>query len=218
MRLDLHIHSIYSSDSVSAPRDILKIAKKMGLRGLSITDHNEVKAYEDVKDFARELGLILVRGYEISTSKGHLLAYGIDRKIEKGLSPERTIELIGQEGGICVIPHPTRLRTGIGVELTEILNVAAIETINARSHRSANKKARILAEARKIPVIGSSDSHKPSTVGRAWTQLPDDISSEEEVIEAIIKGKTTAEGCGMGTSEILIYGLGAVPRWIGRKL
>lgn len=217
MRMDLHIHSIYSTDSVSAPRDILKIAKKIGLGGLSITDHNDVKAYNDVKDYARELGLILVRGHEISTSKGHLLAYGIDRKIEKGLSPERTIELIGQEGGICVIAHPTRLRTSVGSELARSLDAAAIETINARSHRSANKKAREIAEARKLPATGSSDSHKLSTVGKAWTQLPDEISSEEEVLEAILKGKTVAGGRGMGTSETLVYGLGAVPRWIKRK-
>ena len=218
MRLDLHIHSTYSSDSVSAPRDILKIAKKIGLGGVSITDHNEIKAYENVKDLAKELGLILVRGCEISTSKGHLLAYGIGRKIEKGLSPERTVELIGQEGGICIIPHPTRLRTGVGSELARSLNVAAIETINSRSHRSANKKARGIAEARKLPATGNSDSHKPSTVGKAWTLLPDEISSEEEVIEAILKGKTVAEGQGMGTSETLIYGLGAIPRWIRRKI
>ena len=41
-RFDLHVHSLYSSDCKSHPNDIIKMAKKMKMAGIALTDHNTV--------------------------------------------------------------------------------------------------------------------------------------------------------------------------------
>ncbi|MCK5234581.1 MAG: PHP domain-containing protein, partial [Candidatus Aenigmarchaeota archaeon] len=40
MKLDLHIHSERSCDSFMKAGKIIEIAKKIGLDGIAITDHN----------------------------------------------------------------------------------------------------------------------------------------------------------------------------------
>ena len=42
LKLDLHVHSKYSDDGMGTPREIIKSIQKLGLDGVSITDHNTV--------------------------------------------------------------------------------------------------------------------------------------------------------------------------------
>jgi len=81
--IDLHTHTTYSDGSFFVT-ELLEEAQKSGLSLLSITDHNSVKAYAELKDASiRNLfyGKI-VPGIEISTTyKGEIieiLGYGID--------------------------------------------------------------------------------------------------------------------------------------------
>ena len=55
MRLDLHIHSVYSispiktSSSSNSLKGIVKYAKLKGLGGFAISDHNNIVANEKIK-------------------------------------------------------------------------------------------------------------------------------------------------------------------------
>lgn len=81
-RADLHIHST-ASDGTLSPFEILDLAEKIGLSGLSITDHDTVAAYtpELLKE-AEKRGLRLVTGVEFSTTYEngpvHILGYNFD--------------------------------------------------------------------------------------------------------------------------------------------
>jgi len=80
-------------------------AKRNGLDGVAITDHNTVKgALKLVKRKPR--GLIVIPGIEVSTQQGHLLGLNVKTLIPPNLSIKKTIELIHEDGGIAVIPHP----------------------------------------------------------------------------------------------------------------
>ena len=80
-RADLHCHTNCSDGSMS-PKEILVHAKKIGLQGLSITDHDTVSAYHEAIPIARELGILLGSGVEFSSvDQGvsiHILGYDID--------------------------------------------------------------------------------------------------------------------------------------------
>lgn len=43
MKFDLHVHSEHSRDSNSSHRDIIEIARKRGLDGFAICDHDTVE-------------------------------------------------------------------------------------------------------------------------------------------------------------------------------
>lgn len=75
-RADLHSHTT-CSDGSESPEQVIKLAKEIGLSGLSITDHDSTAAYDTAYNFAGDLKLL--PGVEFSTMhKGvsiHLLAY-----------------------------------------------------------------------------------------------------------------------------------------------
>lgn len=83
-KYDLHIHST-CSDGTFTPLEILDKAKEANLKGLSITDHDTIDAYnEELFKKAEELDLTLITGVEFSAiEKGttvHILGYCFDPK------------------------------------------------------------------------------------------------------------------------------------------
>ncbi|MEC8306459.1 MAG: PHP domain-containing protein [Chlamydiota bacterium] len=79
---DLHIHTT-ASDGLLDPLEMLHIAHKKGLRGISITDHDTCAAYSpSLFEEASRLGISLLTGIECSTHYCgrpiHLLGYGVD--------------------------------------------------------------------------------------------------------------------------------------------
>ncbi len=78
-RADLHCHST-CSDGTYTPEELLRLAKEVGLSGLSITDHDTLAAYTpSLFSLAKELGILLGTGVEFSCAFKnihlHLLAY-----------------------------------------------------------------------------------------------------------------------------------------------
>ncbi|MBY0502573.1 MAG: PHP domain-containing protein [Bryobacteraceae bacterium] len=79
--IDLHTHTNYS-DGTDAPAALVALAQDAGLRALAITDHDTLDGYYAAVEPARQAGLELVCGIEISTRlteragrATHLLAY-----------------------------------------------------------------------------------------------------------------------------------------------
>jgi 3',5'-nucleoside bisphosphate phosphatase len=78
-KADLHCHSIYS-DGSKTPKELIDLAVTNGFFGLSITDHDTLKAYDEAIPYAKEKGLLLLPGIEISAEEEeeevHILGYG----------------------------------------------------------------------------------------------------------------------------------------------
>lgn len=79
MKADLHVHST-CSDGTLTPLEILDLAKKSEITGLSITDHDTFSAYTpEFFAYAKMLGIEIITGTEISSrlddENVHILAY-----------------------------------------------------------------------------------------------------------------------------------------------
>lgn len=73
MLTDLHIHSYYS-DGTMSPHEIVEEAKNRGLEIISITDHDVLDSYEELKVEAEKANIKVIRGVEIdSIFEGHLV-------------------------------------------------------------------------------------------------------------------------------------------------
>lgn len=83
--IDLHTHTKHS-DGSSSTEELLKEAEKQGLKILSITDHNSVEAYNNLKDYSIRtiFNGRIITGVEITTTyKGEVievLGYNFDLK------------------------------------------------------------------------------------------------------------------------------------------
>jgi predicted metal-dependent phosphoesterase TrpH len=79
--IDLHTHST-ASDGTDTPAELVMAAREAGVDVLGITDHDTVAGWAEAEAAAREHGVVLVRGIEISTSwhhaSIHLLGYLTD--------------------------------------------------------------------------------------------------------------------------------------------
>ncbi len=77
-RADLHCHSTCSDGTVT-PKELVDLALSLGLSALAITDHDTVEGYFLAEQYAKEKGLALLSGSELSTVHGrasiHILAY-----------------------------------------------------------------------------------------------------------------------------------------------
>lgn len=118
-RADLHIHTHFS-DGTNTPEEILYLAKKSDLSGLSITDHDTMAAYSDkLFDLAKDLDLKLMTGVEVSSGLSnitvHILGYNID------------LSNIAFQGFLLKVQEKRNLRN---IEILKKLNEKNIEISN----------------------------------------------------------------------------------------
>ena len=62
---DLHTHT-YHSDGTRSPREVIDVAASHGLSIVSISDHDNLAAYFEIKTYADAKGITLVPGIELS--------------------------------------------------------------------------------------------------------------------------------------------------------
>lgn len=79
MRIDLHIHST-ASDGTLSPKEIVEEARRRGVGGIAVCDHDVTKGTQAVLLLARAAGLKCVSGVEIDAmlcgQDAHILCYG----------------------------------------------------------------------------------------------------------------------------------------------
>ena len=127
--MDSHIHSEYSPDSHSKIDDILKVAKNKKIDIIAISDHNTIDGTSEVLRKTRNTDILAIPSIEISSTQGHILGFGCEENIPKGLSPAETIDKIHDLAGLAIIPHPYCFyRPGLLCESeNENLKIDAIE-------------------------------------------------------------------------------------------
>ena len=184
-----------------------------GIGCIAITDHNEFKAFDVLKDNGR---VIVIPAEEVTSEEGHIIGLGIDRQIPKGLSIQATIDAIHEAGGIAVAAHPYRWWSGLGPKNTQKYDFDCIEALNARSIPSANIKSRRLSLKIGKPVTAGSDAHSPERVGWGYVELPDDIATWQEAVQAISQGLAKPFSKSRGFVRTLRYGIKSIGQWIGR--
>jgi len=195
MRLDIHVHSSYSNDGSHSPEEILKHAKKIGLSGIAITDHNEITGSLKLwKDNKGSEDFVIIPGIEVSSSEGHILALGIMEPVPRDLTPKETIDKIESLGGIAIASHPYRFWSGLGEKAVRRAGFSIIEVQNGRSLRKENNRARKLAEELRCGMTGGSDAHILDHLGKTVTEMDVTSYKLDDVLEEIRKKNTLASG------------------------
>ncbi len=185
-----------------------------GLGCVAITDHNEFKAFEDEKDNPE--GIIVIPAEEVSSSEGHIVALGIDRQIPRDLGIQETIDAIHEAGGIAIAAHPYRWWSGLGVKNTLAYDFDGIEALNARSIPSANRKSLKLAKKIGKPMTAGSDAHTPEKIGHGYVELPDNLTTWQEVMSALKERMAEPHSRSRSMNGTVRYGVKSIVQWIFR--
>ncbi len=191
LKADLHVHSVYSGDSIITSKEIVYYAKKSGLSAIAVTDHNDV---EGPRKIAAETDFLIIPGTEVSSLHGHIVGLNVREKIPRDLSADETINCIHEAGGIAIACHPFAMFKGsVGKYVT--VKFDAIEIINASSfpfNRSVGK-AQELAEHLKLPRVAGTDAHYGPVIGCAYT-LVNAEPNVEGILKAIKQGHCEPAG------------------------
>ena len=216
-RFDIHIHSEHSPDSEIPVRRILARAKKLGLTGVAITDHNSLRGSREALQI-RPAGLVVVPGMEVSTSGGHVLAIGVNRGIKRGMTPSATRAAIEAIGGVAIAAHPFRYRTGIGRDEVIRGRFSLLEVLNARTLGYRNRRAKDLAMELQSGRTGGSDSHTLEELAHAHTVVPGPVETAEEFLEHLRKRRCRPAGSDRATRTVGRRATENVVRWVRRGL
>ncbi len=188
---DLHVHSNYS-DGRSSVREIIEIAMERGLRAISITDHDTVngslEAMEIVED--EHLSLEIIPGVEISTSDGHLLAYWIDRDIDRGMSMEETAMEVRELGGITSLAHPFQFYRHGAVRPRCFRVVDCVEVFNAKGFGLFNRLSDLLRRRFRKGITAGSDAHRAEYVGYGVVVYRLNLREEMLSAKCEVRGRT----------------------------
>lgn len=211
MKADLHIHCHYSEDSWAKIEDIIETAVKNGIGCIAITDHDEFSAHLDIHDER----VIVIPAEEVSSAEGHILAYGIDRRIPRGMGVKETIDAIHEAGGIAIAAHPYRYHSGLG-EDNVIPEFDGVEALNGWSKRKDNDRSDALAHSFGKIITAGSDAHVAHRVGESYVVIPDTVTTWQEALEAIKAGVESYHSVNRTTVQTIQYVIKSTLLWFKR--
>ena len=192
LKIDLHVHTCYSHDGITTPKQLIAYSKKQGLDGVAITDHDTIQGALELVNNGK---IIIIPGVEVTASHGHVLGLSVTEPIPLKLSVYEAIEKIHELGGIAIAAHPSVMLKGLKMHMCKGLSFDAVEVVNSTAFpfflsTYLNRK---IAMNLNLPQTGGSDAHYAPEIGSAYTLIDAD-SEVDEIVNAIKKGATAAFG------------------------
>jgi len=200
--LDLHLHSEASDDSRAPVEAYLKwLARKRDerpLEGFVLTEHRQFNVAGDYRDLEDKYGILILKASEVETEYGHVLVYGVNDDILKRydfknvrLPAQELITEVARMGGIAMPCHPGRPTIGLIEHYQSkppLEGVTGVEALNGGSKKGENERVAELIEQYGYHAFGGSDSHLVSFVGLCATEFDRDISTIEDLVDALRVG------------------------------
>ncbi|MCL4508251.1 MAG: PHP domain-containing protein [Chloroflexi bacterium] len=200
MVIDLHTHTSSGSRcGYQTPHELIAQAKRIGLDGVCLTEHDWVWPISEVEALAAAHGLLVIGGAEVTSDMGDILVFGVHRPVRDIFKIEDLRALVDEEGGVMMVAHPFRGRLGNGLSVDEACDwpvfrwTDGLEVFNGRSF--AREASFACAVARKLGLLGcgGSDAHASGFVGDAVTILDRAVHSEAGFVEELRCGRFHAE-------------------------
>jgi predicted metal-dependent phosphoesterase TrpH len=193
IRVDLHVHTDASPDSLLSPSRLLEMCRVRRLDGVAVTDHNRLSGALEVARLAPP-DLLVIVGEEVRTAQGELLGFFLREEVPKGLGLQATARAIRAQGGLVGAPHPgDRWRPGLKWETMEALCQAGlldfVEGRNGGALRErANRRAEEMGRRLGLPLSAGSDAHVAYTVGICHVVMPR-FHGAEDFLAALAQGE-----------------------------
>ncbi|OGO52157.1 MAG: hypothetical protein A2148_09755 [Chloroflexi bacterium RBG_16_68_14] len=206
--IDMHIHTTRgASDSGLSPNELASEARRRGLTGIHISEHDRLWDRHALEEYRRRhADLLVANGMEVSTDLGHVLALGL-REYVGGIRQAETLRRVADEqGAFLVATHPFRhyfdpiyfrrqgkepftLTPEQAAKLPIFQLVDAIEVLNGANTVRENLFALRVAQVLGKPGTGGSDAHSTQGIGVYCTVLEREAASQEELLAELYAGR-----------------------------
>ena len=208
MLIDLHNHtSKYSDDSLLAPEHLIEVAKKAGLDGIAVTEHDFFWDHDELVDIGKRMDFLVIPGVEINTDEGHLLVFGLDHYVFGMHKTWFLKDLVDKSGGAMLAAHPYRRRFRPEFKNAEeyermlqkastnsmLAIVEGAEVNNGRGSEQENAFATELCRRLNLKGVATSDSHQTHDIAKNGTRFELRISGLEDLITELKAGRFQPE-------------------------
>jgi sugar phosphate isomerase/epimerase len=202
--VDMHVHTVRgAADSSLTPDQLIEEARRIGLTGVNISEHDRVWEPHLLDEFRDRSGLFVSRGMEVSTDMGHMIVIGLDRYLPGIRRAAELRRVLDEVGGFMTVAHPFRhffdpihfRRDGrppfemTPVEAAERMPVFKlvdeIEIANGGSTPRENQFALKVAKALGKRGIGASDCHSTNGVGYFVTVFEEELRDQEHMLQQL---------------------------------
>lgn len=202
MRFDHHLHtSRHSPDSIIDPLELIDHARRIGLDGVVITEHDYQWEAGELADLAALAGPLRVfSGAEISTFEGHFLVYGLPSldEVYPGIELAELLPIVRRHEAAIVAAHPFRWDQPFD-EIIAKHGPAfdALELVSKNVTGATRGKTQAVLDQHPMGATGSSDSHELSTLGCYFSVFDRPIDTLADFVSAI-RGRIGRPGCRNG--------------------
>lgn len=201
-RVDLHIHSCYSLfDGLMSPRAVVKLAAKLGIDAVSVTDHythdRVLRGTVAAHKLAPQYGVVAYKGLEYSVTqgpdRGHVLLYfdHEDQVPARGLALQELVDHCRAEGLTLTHPHPFGFA---GIRSLDLMREADHVELNGSYGRGpVNERLLQTLDHAELAhkLVANSDAHARGQMGAAYTAV-------DAVHETVADTLATKQGAALG--------------------
>jgi predicted metal-dependent phosphoesterase TrpH len=189
LKADFHIHTRYSMDCQTELEEIVKRCQSLGINCIAVSDHDAVEGALKIQKIAP---FKVIVAEEVLTFNGEVMGMFLKERIASGISIEKAITAIKEQGGLVSIPHPFDPLRGLRLNTEEFDKLASqidiIEVFNARCpYGKPNTRAKNFAREHNLPGTAGSDAHIISEIGNVFVTLPD-FNGPPEFLTALKEG------------------------------
>ena len=221
--VDMHVHTVRgAADSSLTPDQLVEEARRMGLTGVNISEHDRVWEPHLLQEFRETSGLFVSRGMEVSTDMGHMIVIGLEGYVPGIRRAAELRRVLNEIGGFMTVAHPFRhffdpihfrrdgrppfdmTPEGAAERMPVFELVDEIEVANGGSTPRENQFALKVAKVLGKRGIGASDCHSTNGVGYYVTVFEEDLRSQEHMLE-LLHARRFKPGQGLPAGELREY-------------
>ncbi|MDO8615756.1 MAG: PHP domain-containing protein [Dehalococcoidia bacterium] len=202
--VDMHVHTVRgAADSSLTPDQLIEEARRIGLGGVNISEHDRVWDAHQIEEFRSRSGLFVSRGMEVSTDMGHMIVVGLEQYMPGIRRAAELRRVLDEVGGFMTVAHPFRhffdpihfRRDGrppfemtpaeAAERMAAFKLVDEIEVANGGSTPRENQFALRVAKVLGKRGIGASDCHSTQGVGYYVTVFEEELRDQQHMLEQL---------------------------------
>ena len=205
--VDMHVHTVKgASDSSLTPQQLMEEARRIGLHGVNISEHDRLWDAREMERFRQESGLFASRAMEVSTDLGHVIVLGLERYVPCIHNAANLRRAVTKAGGFMWLAHPFRhffdpvhfrrdgrplpnLTPEEAARLPIFALVDDLEAANGGCTALENAFALTVARILGKRGIGASDAHSTHGLGCFTTVFEQSLTSEHDLIAELRTGR-----------------------------
>ena len=192
LKADLHIHTAEDPrHKISyTAKDLISIAADEGYDVLAITNHQCLTFNKKLSAYARERGILLIPGMELTLRRRHVVL--LNPPSGRSFPDFSSLSAMQRSDALVMAPHPyfPNPYSLNGLLVKHLRYFDAIEYCHFYSPGiNFNRMALRVSETYGIPVVGNSDAHFLSQFGTTYSQIHAE-KDPESIFQAIREGRS----------------------------